>query len=80
MPIVGTIERGHIYFFYRPKVELKEAHSLDDVQRFYMVLIPRPPQFASASDAPATLPKGEEDQEMNLIEEDNGAIRINLEK
>ena len=30
----GTIERGHIYFFYRPKVELEEAHSVDEVQRF----------------------------------------------
>ncbi|EEB88360.1 hypothetical protein MPER_13841 [Moniliophthora perniciosa FA553] len=27
----GTIERGHIYFFYRPKVQKIEAHSLDDV-------------------------------------------------
>ncbi|KAH9913334.1 uncharacterized protein BXZ73DRAFT_92980 [Epithele typhae] len=39
----GTIERGHIYFFYRPKVEREEAHSLDDVQRFYILLCRGPP-------------------------------------
>ncbi|KAK3015909.1 hypothetical protein RJ639_007645, partial [Escallonia herrerae] len=33
-------ERGEIFFFYRPKVDKEEAHSLDDVQRFYIVLRP----------------------------------------
>ena len=74
MPIVGTIERGHIYFFYRPKVELEEAHSLDDVQRFYMLLIPRPPQFASGSDTAANQANEDEDQEMNLIEAGADAV------
>ncbi|KAH9950999.1 hypothetical protein B0H21DRAFT_413389 [Amylocystis lapponica] len=46
----GTIERGHIYFFYRPRVELEEAHALDDVQRFYMLLVPRPPSFSTTSE------------------------------
>ncbi|KAI0673705.1 hypothetical protein C8Q78DRAFT_645656 [Trametes maxima] len=68
----GTIERGHVYFFYRPKVELEEAHSLEDVQRFYMVLVPRPPQFASSSGNQTT--SGEEDQEMNLIESGADAV------
>eukprot|EP00026_Physarum_polycephalum_P010508 Phypoly_transcript_10673.p1 GENE.Phypoly_transcript_10673~~Phypoly_transcript_10673.p1 ORF type:complete len:342 (+),score=67.89 Phypoly_transcript_10673:107-1132(+) len=36
----STLERGHIYFFYRPKVEHEEAHKLDDVQRLFMVLKP----------------------------------------
>ncbi|RPD65147.1 hypothetical protein L227DRAFT_591317 [Lentinus tigrinus ALCF2SS1-6] len=70
----GTIERGHIYFFYRPKVELEEAHSLDDVQRFYMLLIPRPPQFASGSDISTSQENGDEDQEMNLIEPGADAV------
>ncbi|KAI0360998.1 hypothetical protein OH77DRAFT_1442914 [Trametes cingulata] len=72
----GTIERGHIYFFYRPKVELEEIHSLDDVQRFYMLLVPRPPSFASASDTKTeTQAKGDdEDQEMNLIESGADAV------
>ncbi|KAI0699351.1 hypothetical protein C8T65DRAFT_729035 [Cerioporus squamosus] len=70
----GTIERGHIYFFYRPKVELEEAHSLDDVQKFYMLLIPRPPQFASGSDPSANQAGGDEDQEMNLIEAGADAV------
>lgn len=36
----STLETGHIYFFYRPKVEHKDAHKLDDVQKLYMVLKP----------------------------------------
>eukprot|EP01117_Protostelium_nocturnum_P014367 TRINITY_DN5467_c0_g1_i1.p1 TRINITY_DN5467_c0_g1~~TRINITY_DN5467_c0_g1_i1.p1 ORF type:complete len:389 (+),score=197.41 TRINITY_DN5467_c0_g1_i1:63-1229(+) len=34
------LEKGHIYFFYRPKVTLEEAHNLDEVQRFYILLSP----------------------------------------
>ncbi|XVF23301.1 hypothetical protein REPUB_Repub13aG0025500 [Reevesia pubescens] len=33
-------ERGEIFFFYRPKVNKEEAHSVDDVQRLYIVLRP----------------------------------------
>lgn len=32
------LERGDVFFFYRPKVEQQEAHGIDDVQRFQMVL------------------------------------------
>jgi len=34
------LEKGHIHFFYRPKVDVKEAHSLHDVQRLNVLLIP----------------------------------------
>jgi hypothetical protein len=34
------VEQGDIYFFYRPKVENEEATSLDDVQRFHIVMRP----------------------------------------
>ncbi|KAI9136486.1 hypothetical protein BKA69DRAFT_146866 [Paraphysoderma sedebokerense] len=34
------LEEGHIFFFYRPKVERHEAHDLSDVQRMYMALVP----------------------------------------
>ena len=74
---VETIERGHIYFFYRPKVELDEAQSLDDIQRFYMLLIPRPPQFAVAEPTNLTpVVEGNEstEQEMNLIGEGADAV------
>ncbi|KAI0660640.1 hypothetical protein C8Q70DRAFT_976983 [Cubamyces menziesii] len=72
----GTIERGHIYFFYRPKVELEEAHSMDDVQRFYMLLVPRPPQFAMHTDnqGSAQAKNDDEEQEMNLIESGADAV------
>ncbi|KAG1828382.1 hypothetical protein EV424DRAFT_1318287 [Suillus variegatus] len=36
----GVIERGHIYFFYRPKVQHEEVHSIDDVGKLHMLLVP----------------------------------------
>ena len=43
---VGIIECGHIYFFHRLKVQLEEAHSIEEVKNFHMLSIPRPPAFA----------------------------------
>ncbi|THH33109.1 hypothetical protein EUX98_g1056 [Antrodiella citrinella] len=68
---VGTIERGHIYFFYRPKVELEEAHSIDDVQRFHMLLVPRPPDFSVHSD---DTKKVNDEDKMQLISEGGDAV------
>lgn len=42
----GVIERGHVYFFYRPKVQHEEVHDIDDVGNFHMLLVPRPPEFS----------------------------------
>ncbi|KAI0275318.1 hypothetical protein BC834DRAFT_965718 [Gloeopeniophorella convolvens] len=70
-PQIGTIERGHIYFFYRPKVEHEEAHSIDEVARFHMLLVPRPPEFITYSDDPA---KQEDGDEMNVIGEGADAV------
>lgn len=36
------LEKGFVYFFYRPKVGHEEAHSAADVQRLYMLLCPHP--------------------------------------
>jgi hypothetical protein len=33
-------ERGNIYFFYRPRVQLEHAEGMEDVQRFFVVLSP----------------------------------------
>jgi hypothetical protein len=38
---MDVMERGHIYFFYRPRVETHDPESLEEIQRFYMVLHPR---------------------------------------
>jgi hypothetical protein len=35
-----VLEHGRVYFFYRPRVQREEAHGLDDVQRFQVVLSP----------------------------------------
>jgi hypothetical protein len=37
-PEAETVERGDIFFFYRPKVNDHQPHGLDDVQRFHVVL------------------------------------------
>jgi hypothetical protein len=34
------LERGDIYFLYRPRVGTEEAHGLKDVERFYILLKP----------------------------------------
>ncbi|GAA5903514.1 uncharacterized protein JCM6883_005026 [Sporobolomyces salmoneus] len=36
----GTLETGHVYFLFRPKVEVSEAHSLDDISKFHLLLVP----------------------------------------
>lgn len=35
-----VLERGNIYFLYRPKVQTEEAEDFDDVERFYLALAP----------------------------------------
>src|SRR5437016_13830969 len=35
------VEKGDIYFAYRPRVQENEAEGLEDVQRFFMVLKPQ---------------------------------------
>jgi len=39
------IERGDLYFFYRPKVHEEKVRDLDDVQRFYIVMAPEEPRL-----------------------------------
>jgi hypothetical protein len=36
------LERGDIFFFYRPRVDTTEVRSLEDVQRFFFILHPEP--------------------------------------
>lgn len=38
---VEVVERGDIYFAYRPKMDVASPKSVDDLQRFYMILSPR---------------------------------------
>ncbi|KAJ3084104.1 hypothetical protein HK102_000762 [Quaeritorhiza haematococci] len=38
----GVLERGHIFFFYRTKLSTTSPHSLDEVQRLFMILKPLP--------------------------------------
>jgi hypothetical protein len=37
---VRILEGGDIYFAYRPRVERKEAHQIEDVQRLFVILQP----------------------------------------
>ncbi|MEX0886041.1 MAG: hypothetical protein WD009_06335 [Phycisphaeraceae bacterium] len=38
---VETLEGGHIYFIYRPRVEQEQVEDADDIQQLYMVLKPK---------------------------------------
>jgi len=38
--MANVLERGNIYFVYRPKVEHTSAAGLDDIQRFFVILSP----------------------------------------
>ena len=53
-------------------MEVEEAHSLGDVQRFHILLVPRPPGFAVSN--PANSKSGEDEDAMNLITEDSDAL------
>ncbi|KAF9502435.1 hypothetical protein BDN71DRAFT_1584601 [Pleurotus eryngii] len=72
----GTIERGHIYFFYRPRVEMEEAHSIDDVQRLHMLLIPRPPKFSVLDSEKPKLDRDDDDNydDMAVLQEGTDAV------
>ncbi|MFO7962998.1 MAG: hypothetical protein R6U50_03670 [Desulfobacterales bacterium] len=37
---IETLERGNIYFMYRPKVEEEDPQNVSDIQRMYMILSP----------------------------------------
>lgn len=37
---VGTLEKGNIYFLYRPRVQEESPDGIEDVERFYVVLSP----------------------------------------
>ena len=39
------LEQGDIYFFYRPKKDVKEVKGIEDVRRFFMVTGPESKQF-----------------------------------
>jgi ketosteroid isomerase-like protein len=40
LAMTRVLEEGHVFFFYRPRVGTDEVRSLDDVQRFFVVLEP----------------------------------------
>ncbi|KAJ7189068.1 hypothetical protein C8R46DRAFT_879053 [Mycena filopes] len=61
----GTTERGHIYFFFRPRVETDAPEDLDDVKNLHMLLVPGPPKFSV--DAPTDDRKLGEDSEMEVL-------------
>ena len=52
----GVVEEGRIYFFYKPRVGVEEAHNIDEVQRVYMILAPTSRPKVKARWARAGLP------------------------
>lgn len=61
-----VLEKGDIYFLYRPKVGKKEVSGLEDVQRFFMVLSPKGKDvFRLITMGKQTLPDVDEKGERN---------------
>lgn len=38
--VISALERGDLYLFYRPRVECEQVTSIDDVQRFFVIMRP----------------------------------------
>jgi hypothetical protein len=43
-PSIQVLEEGDIFFFYRPRVGVEEVKGREDVQRLYMITVPRHPR------------------------------------
>jgi len=63
---------GSPNFFYRPKVEQEEAHPIDEIARFHMLLVPRPPEFVTYVEDGNRQPEADED--MKVLEQGSDAI------
>ncbi|KAG2154622.1 hypothetical protein DEU56DRAFT_897708 [Suillus clintonianus] len=63
----GVIERGHIYFFYRPKVQREEVHSINDVSKLHVLLVPSPSQLSVHGESGSKDVSGADADEMNLV-------------
>ncbi|KAK9487702.1 hypothetical protein V1527DRAFT_460306 [Lipomyces starkeyi] len=64
-PPKTVLEEGLIYFFFRPKVGLQEASSMEDVQRTYIVLRPLP--FTSSDMKDSVKKTGKDDCRLIII-------------
>ncbi|KAG2369545.1 hypothetical protein BDR07DRAFT_1447788 [Suillus spraguei] len=62
--IPGVIERGHIYFFYRPKVQREEVHSMDDISKLHVLLVP------SSSESFSVQGKSEQSKDVSVADAD----------
>lgn len=38
MKKLGCSQKGHVFFFYRPRVQHKSAHTIQEIQHFFLVL------------------------------------------
>ncbi|CAF2258206.1 unnamed protein product [Brassica napus] len=85
-PQVEIQERGEIFFFYRPKVNKEEAHSVDDVQRLYIVMRPESGENpVEEKQDPLSGKEGSGDEDENNSskkggEGGHGVEKVNIEK
>ena len=59
-PKTTVLEKGLLYFFYRPKVDAKEVRSVDDVQKFYLLMSPEGAEGKPAREEELEGKRGEE--------------------
>ncbi|KAJ7125754.1 hypothetical protein C8R43DRAFT_1029228 [Mycena crocata] len=63
----GTTERGHVYFFFRPRVETTDPSSIDDVKNLHMLLVPQPPAFSMGHNVAKGRDVESEEMDMELL-------------
>lgn len=80
---VEVLEKGRVYFFYRPRVEETEVDDLEDVQRLHMILRPRgTDRFRDLVIGRKRLPRVEEAHERlwaTVVDVVEGADRLRAE-
>jgi len=79
----GIIEEGLIYMFYRPRTQLEEVHSMEDVQRLYIVLVPKrlpEKEGDKKSDAPVNAAANAKVAADNAVESVNDAAASAVDK
>jgi len=63
-----------LYFFYRPRVQVEEVQSIDDIRNFHMLLVPRPPDFQVSQEGNEKPDPSQEEVDLKLLKEGADAV------
>jgi hypothetical protein len=83
--MTDVLERGDIFFLYRPRVKEELAEGLEDVQRFLVIVRPeRAGAFPADRRRPQAVPEPEEHERLwalvDQVASESGELRAELER